>query len=571
MISTRVAMSILTVVAVATSSRSPAVAESHFATGSFTFAGRAATAGFARTWARTDQPVAELSASRTWMWGPAPTSAAIWEPYAQAPDGRRLVQYYDKSRMERNDSQPHPPENDWRVTNGRLAWEMITGQLQVGDNEFEALQPADIQLAGDPSDVTSPTYTSLSELLDAPPSNTGELVTQRLAKDGTVSADPSLTARGVTAAHRLTVSEIDHSIAAPFWIFMNATGPVFEHGHSAGAALFQNPYYATGYPITEPYWVTVTLSGEQRDVLLQCFERRCLTWTPGNPTGWEVETGNVGQHYFNWRYGAELPLYATPRDYLLIALDPGHDRSTGGALGVEYQDTMRTAIATRDALIEAGFDVFLTRADDSEVLYGDPQLMPPGSAGLDSGYNEGYAHLSSALRRDPDFVISLHFNGSDDPSVGGTAVYFSPAGGPQNVLFAERMAPELLAAIRNSGYEPPYALALDDLSIGKTYGGLATLGNLATSDGNRLFGVPAVLLEPLFESNPTERAIIQGDRLHYEIGAAIVRAVTSYLGESGMASEEESDALLIAAERHSMRRRSSNRRSPALVANVRAR
>jgi hypothetical protein len=28
-----------------------------------------------------------------------------------------------------------------------------------------------------------------------------------------------------------------------------------------------------------------------------------LTYTPGNPAGWQVEAGNVGQHYFQWRYG----------------------------------------------------------------------------------------------------------------------------------------------------------------------------------------------------------------------------------------------------------------------------
>ena len=28
-----------------------------------------------------------------------------------------------------------------------------------------------------------------------------------------------------------------------------------------------------------------------------------LTYTPGNPPGWEVEAGNVGSHYHQWRYG----------------------------------------------------------------------------------------------------------------------------------------------------------------------------------------------------------------------------------------------------------------------------
>jgi hypothetical protein len=35
---------------------------------------------------------------------------------------------------------------------------------------------------------------------------------------------------------------------------------------------------------------------------LQCFERRCLTYTPDNPEGWQVEFGNIGRHYYQWRY-----------------------------------------------------------------------------------------------------------------------------------------------------------------------------------------------------------------------------------------------------------------------------
>jgi hypothetical protein len=39
---------------------------------------------------------------------------------------------------------------------------------------------------------------------------------------------------------------------------------------------------------------------------MQCFERRCLTYTPGNDPAWQVEAGNVGQHYYAWRYGPQV-------------------------------------------------------------------------------------------------------------------------------------------------------------------------------------------------------------------------------------------------------------------------
>jgi LPXTG-site transpeptidase (sortase) family protein len=39
-------------------------------------------------------------------------------------------------------------------------------------------------------------------------------------------------------------------------------------------------------------------------VLIQAFERRVLTYAPDQPAGWKVQMGNIGQHYFEWRYGA---------------------------------------------------------------------------------------------------------------------------------------------------------------------------------------------------------------------------------------------------------------------------
>jgi hypothetical protein len=38
-------------------------------------------------------------------------------------------------------------------------------------------------------------------------------------------------------------------------------------------------------------------------VLFQAFERRILTYTPCNEAAFQVEMGNVGLHYYDWRYG----------------------------------------------------------------------------------------------------------------------------------------------------------------------------------------------------------------------------------------------------------------------------
>ncbi len=56
---------------------------------------------------------------------------------------------------------------------------------------------------------------------------------------------------------------------------------------------------------------------------MQCFERRCLTYTPSNATGWQVEAGNVGRHYYTWRYGQLPRTDQPPSESSPTATSPG--------------------------------------------------------------------------------------------------------------------------------------------------------------------------------------------------------------------------------------------------------
>src|SRR4051812_35797291 len=77
------------------------------------------------------------------FFGPLPNaSAGVQEPYQEAAGGQRLVQYFDKARMEL--AGPNT------VTNGLLTVELKTGKMQVGNTAFEQKVPATIGLAGDP-------------------------------------------------------------------------------------------------------------------------------------------------------------------------------------------------------------------------------------------------------------------------------------------------------------------------------------------------------------------------------------------------------------------------------------
>ncbi len=221
------------------------------------------------------------------FWGPVSNAReGQAEPYAEGlykdQVGSRLVQYFDKARMELTN--PASP-----VSNGLLATELITGRVQMGDNKFEMRQPAVIPLAGDP-DNTGPTYAALAEysaalLAPAQP---------RAAENGFTTL--SLPATGLptnfsggSTYPQANIAEYDdttkHNVPRAFATFRQRVG-----------------IGAIGLAISEPFWSNVRVAGRSRDVLIQAFERRILTYTPDNPEAYQVEFGNIGQHYYQWRY-----------------------------------------------------------------------------------------------------------------------------------------------------------------------------------------------------------------------------------------------------------------------------
>jgi hypothetical protein len=88
-----------------------------------------------------------------------------------------------------------------------------------------------------------------------------------------------------------------------FWDFMNRPGQAVENGATVTANPLFDWRYVVGEPLTEAYWTVVKVGGVDQGVLVQAFERRVLTYTPTNNPEFQVEMGNIGRHYFEWRYG----------------------------------------------------------------------------------------------------------------------------------------------------------------------------------------------------------------------------------------------------------------------------
>src|SRR6478672_837320 len=65
------------------------------------------SAAFQKVWTRTDKLVADQTVGRSWYWGPQ-ANTATQEYYKDSPGQTRLVQYFDKSRMEINNPAGNP-------------------------------------------------------------------------------------------------------------------------------------------------------------------------------------------------------------------------------------------------------------------------------------------------------------------------------------------------------------------------------------------------------------------------------------------------------------------------------
>lgn len=271
---------------------------------------------FELLWSRVDKPVREGKVRRSWFWGPGPTTPGLLEPYKEDPLGRgmRLVQYFDKSRMEMND--PYADENKvGYTTNGLLTVELISGYIQTGEQEFVRYRSACIPMSGDPTSPDTPTYAAFQGVSNSQagdhraPNLAGHRVTATIDRDGKTGNDPSkATVRGTDIVQY--EAETGHNIPAAFYDFITAEGPVYPMVYNDGRYMNDKDLsderlawnLATGLPISEAYWSKATIRGNLTDVMIQAFERWVLTYVPTNPPGLQVEVGNIGQHYFEWRY-----------------------------------------------------------------------------------------------------------------------------------------------------------------------------------------------------------------------------------------------------------------------------
>ena len=221
------------------------------------------------------------------FWGPSVATKSAEQYLYSGTNRTRFVQYFDKGRMERYDGVTNTPGT--KVTNGLLATELITGRLQIADDQFTARTPPAIPIAGD-TDGGGPTYAFLA----------GPAATELTANTPTrVSVNGKVDAlvAGSMVTHTTPGTVKD---ARTFTVYDDPT----HHNVPQAFAEYRTTVGLAniGYAKAEPFVTTVKVAGKLQEVMVQVFERRVLTFTASNPPMFQVEFGNIGQHYYQWRY-----------------------------------------------------------------------------------------------------------------------------------------------------------------------------------------------------------------------------------------------------------------------------
>lgn len=352
-------------------------------------------AAFGALWQRTDGVRATDAA---WMWGPQDWWQTQ-EPYAEAPRNLRWVRYYDKARMEVTDP-TLPASSLWFVSNGLLVVEMVTGQIQVGNTARTlacSIPPCGSPqpVAGDASMANrSPTYRDFAGLIQAGQANrVGQAVDQWLIHSdmaaSLVIGDPTLAEQYPETVGAYYDQATQMTVPAVFWKYISRQS--------------LEPSYVFGRPISAAYWTHTTVGGVEKDVLVQLFERRTLTYTPTNEPTWRIEMGNVGQHYYAWRY---VPAGNTPWQtsnvwtlpillYHYISANPNPRDTLRSQLSVTPQDFS----AQLEYLATQGYTTITL--DDLLAVQAGSAAMPdkPVLLTFDDGYADFYQNAFPLLER----------------------------------------------------------------------------------------------------------------------------------------------------------------------------
>ena len=190
-------------------------------------------------------------------------------------------------------------------------------------------------------------------------------------------------------------------------------------------------------------------------------------------------------------------------------LDPGVVGAAGGKQVLEKDATL--AVANRlGALLRAdGYGVVMARTQDTSVTRLAPSDSITGALTNSAEHRDLVTRVACANAAAASVLISIHFDGFSDPTVGGTETFYDSA--RPFAATSKRLAADLQAGLvaglgtSDRGVWTDDQLAAPALTpSGDSYGHLIELGPAAAGWVDDPSQMPGALVEPLFITNSTE-------------------------------------------------------------------
>jgi N-acetylmuramoyl-L-alanine amidase len=216
-------------------------------------------------------------------------------------------------------------------------------------------------------------------------------------------------------------------------------------------------------------------------------------------------------------------------------LDPGHGGSESGAASAtltEKAETLAIATRTKTRLERAGFRVYLTRTRDQAAN------TPPRDRNHDGKVDhidEFNARTLFANRHHADVFVSIHLDGSSDPSKHGTHGYYCPDRPfwRQSKQLAALLTGNIAIALQRSGYASPNNGIETDVAdiVPQSRPDYPWFLVLGPSRHRWITGsaMPGALIETLYLSSPRDVAALQRHSTLDAIAAGYARGIQLFL------------------------------------------
>jgi N-acetylmuramoyl-L-alanine amidase len=216
-------------------------------------------------------------------------------------------------------------------------------------------------------------------------------------------------------------------------------------------------------------------------------------------------------------------------------LDPGVVGTTAsGRTVLEKDAALAVAVHLAGLLRSDGFRVVMARTQDTTVLKLSAADSNYGAMTSSAEHRDLAARAACANAAGADALVSIHFDGYSDPSVGGTETFYDAARSfaAANRLLATDLQVALVARLgaADRGVWTDDQLAAPTLTgSGQTYNHLIELGPLSQGWVDDPSQMPGALVEPLFVTNPAEALVASDPAGQLKIAEALESGVLKFM------------------------------------------